>query len=44
MSFTVNQDGVVFQKDLGIDTARVASGITQFDPDLTWTRVDVTEQ
>ncbi len=44
MSFTVNQDGFVFQKDLGIDTARVASGITQFDPDLSWTRVDVTEE
>jgi Protein of unknown function (DUF2950) len=44
MSFTVNQDGVVFQKDLGIDTAHVASAITEFDPDLSWTRVDVTEQ
>ncbi len=44
MSFTVNQDGAVFQKDLGADTARVAATITQFDPDLSWTRVDVTEQ
>jgi DUF2950 family protein len=44
MSFTVNQDGVVFQKDLGTDTERVASGITQFNPDLSWTRVDITEQ
>jgi hypothetical protein len=44
MSFTVNQDGVVFQKDLGTDTARVAPAITQFDPDLSWTRVDITGQ
>jgi hypothetical protein len=41
MSFIVNQDGVVFQKDLGADTAAVASAIRVFDPDLTWTRVDV---
>jgi Protein of unknown function (DUF2950) len=44
MSFMVNQDGVVFQKDLGTETARVAPAIAQFDPDLSWTRVDVTEQ
>jgi hypothetical protein len=44
MSFQVNQDGVVFQKDLGTDTARVASAITQFDPDLSWARVEVTNQ
>jgi hypothetical protein len=40
-SFIVNQDGVVFQKDLGQDTAAVASAIRVFNPDLTWTRVDV---
>ena len=38
LSFEVNQDDVVFQKDLGPDTAHVAAGITQFDPDLTWAR------
>ncbi|MBV9775691.1 MAG: DUF2950 domain-containing protein [Acetobacteraceae bacterium] len=42
MSFEVNQDGLVFQKDLGSDTAQAAARITLFDPDLTWTRVDVT--
>ncbi|MBV8574812.1 MAG: DUF2950 domain-containing protein [Acetobacteraceae bacterium] len=42
MSFEVNQDGLVFQKDLGPDTAQAAARITLFDPDLTWTRVDVT--
>ena len=42
MTFQVNQDGVVFQKDLGKGTATAATAMTQFDPDLTWARVDVT--
>jgi len=40
MTFIVNHEGVVFQKDLGKDTAKVASSITKFDPDKTWKRVD----
>jgi hypothetical protein len=36
MSFLVNQDGVVLQKDLGADTAAIAKSITAFDPDSTW--------
>ena len=39
MTFIVNQDGIVFEKDLGPDTAKVAAGITVFDPDRTWTKV-----
>jgi len=42
MTFQVNQDGVVFQKDLGKGTTAAAAAITRFDPDLTWARVDVT--
>jgi hypothetical protein len=42
MTFLVNHDGVVFQKDLGSATATAAAGMTRFDPDLTWARVDVT--
>lgn len=42
MTFEVNQDGVVFQQDLGKGTAAVAAAITSFDPDITWARVDVT--
>jgi hypothetical protein len=38
MTFLVNQDGVVFQKDLGPDTEALAQAITLFDPDETWTR------
>ena len=36
MTFVVNQDGVVFEKDLGPETAAHASKLTRFDPDLTW--------
>jgi Protein of unknown function (DUF2950) len=40
MTFVVNQDGVVFQKDLGPNTAAVAKAIKTFNPDDTWKRVD----
>jgi hypothetical protein len=36
MSFMVNQDGIVFERNLGPDTDRIARSITQFDPDLDW--------
>lgn len=38
MTFIVNHDGVVYQKDLGDATAARAAKITRFDPDKTWTR------
>ncbi|MDR3533853.1 MAG: DUF2950 family protein [Rhodopila sp.] len=44
MSFIVDQDGVVFQKDLGPETARLAANTAQFDPDPSWARVNVTDQ
>jgi hypothetical protein len=40
MTFIVNQNGIVFQKDLGPDTEKAANAITAFDPDSTWGRVD----
>jgi hypothetical protein len=40
MTFIVNQDGVVYQKDLGPETATRAPSLTRYDPDSTWTRVD----
>jgi len=40
MTFIVNQDGVVFQKDLGPDTAAAARAIKTFNPDDTWKRVE----
>jgi hypothetical protein len=39
MTFIVNQDGVVFQKDLGEDTATAVDAIESFDPDSSWTAV-----
>ena len=39
MTFIVNQDGVVFQKDLGEDTAATAAAMTSFDPDNSWVAV-----
>jgi hypothetical protein len=40
MTFVVNQDGVVYEKDLGADTGKIASGMTEFSPDKTWSRSD----
>ena len=39
MTFIVNQDGVVFQKDLGPETSARAAAIKSFDPGLDWARV-----
>jgi len=39
MTFIINQSGVVYQKDMGKDTERVASKMTAFNPDKTWTQV-----
>ena len=39
MTFVVNQDGIVREKDLGPDTNRAASAMTSYDPDKTWTVV-----
>ena len=39
MTFIVNQDGVVFQKDLGEDTATAVDSIQAFDPDSSWTAI-----
>jgi hypothetical protein len=39
MTFMVDHDGVVFQKDLGPETPRVAATMGRFNPDSTWTKV-----
>ncbi len=38
MTFIVNQAGVIFEKDLGENTASEAAAMTTFDPDDTWRR------
>lgn len=36
MSFVVNQDDKVYQKDLGNDSAQKAQALAQYDPDDSW--------
>lgn len=36
MTFIVNQQGIVFQKDLGEDTAKLAGAIDAYDPGAGW--------
>lgn len=36
MTFIVNQQGRVYQKDLGPQTARLASAMKKYNPDSTW--------
>ena len=43
MTFLVRHDGVVLQKDLGPQTAKVAPRMTSYDPDKTWTKVADTD-
>ena len=40
MTFIVNHDGTVFQKDLGPKTDDIAEAITAFNPDKSWTKVE----
>lgn len=39
MTFMINQNGVVYQKDLGEKTAEIAESIKEYNPDKTWKRV-----
>ena len=43
MTFLVNHAGIVFQKDLGPDTARLAERMTSFNPDRSWQKVSDTD-
>lgn len=36
MTFIVNHDGVVYQKNMGKNTEKIASAMTKFDPDKSW--------
>jgi Protein of unknown function (DUF2950) len=42
MTFIVGPDGDIYQKDLGSETPHVAAQMKTFDPDLSWTRVEET--
>lgn len=39
-TFIVSYDGVVYQKDLGPDTGKIAAAMDRYDPDKTWQETD----
>ena len=39
MTFVVNQQGKVYQKNLGPETTKIAQEMKLYDPDRTWTLV-----
>jgi len=39
MTFIVNQDGKIYQSNLGERTAKLAGALTEYNPDSTWTLV-----
>jgi len=40
MTFIVGSNGVVYQKDLGKDTAQIARAMKAYDPDSSWQKAD----
>ena len=40
MTFIIDQDGAIYQRDLGSDTAKLAPQIKVFNPDDRWEKVD----
>jgi hypothetical protein len=39
-TFIVNQTGVIYQKDLGAETTKLANAMKEYAPDETWRRTD----
>jgi hypothetical protein len=44
MTFLVNHQGTIYEKDLGPKTAGIAAAMTAFSPDSTWQRVSEADQ
>jgi len=42
MTFIVNQEGIIHEKDLGVNTTRTAEKMKIFNPDKTWKKVKET--
>jgi hypothetical protein len=40
MTFVVNQDGIVYEKDLGPRTAEITKALTRYDRDASWRKAD----
>jgi len=38
-TFIVNQDGIIYERDLGNPTTSLSTTVTSYDPDKSWTRV-----
>jgi len=43
MTFMIDKDGVLVEKDLGPDTEKIAPGITSFNPDSTWSELQASD-
>jgi len=43
MTFLVNQDGIVYEKNFGRDTKRIAEAIAVYNPDKSWKKIKVLE-
>ena len=39
-TFIVNQDGTVYEKDLGAQTSTLAAALVRYDPDSSWNPVN----
>lgn len=44
MTFIVNQEGIIYEKNLGRDSKRKAEAMKLFDPDKTWKKVGETAE
>jgi hypothetical protein len=42
MTFMVNHNGVIYQRDLGPETPLLAPAITSFNPEKGWEKADTT--
>ena len=40
MTFMVNQNGIVYEKDLGRNTGKIAADMKRYDPDKSWKKVE----
>lgn len=40
MTFVVNQDGIVYEKDLGSETTKIAEETKEYNPDPTWQKAE----
>jgi hypothetical protein len=43
MTFLISHQGKLFQKDLGEATAEIAAALERYDPDASWTEVELTQ-